>query len=476
MRTVRLALTSCLAFALTLTGCNGWFGGLFGKVSVSGQLPVAADASFRGLRGVTDDADTVVAIPIPADHLGIETVREAVEAPLSADGSFSLALPSAYSSWLLLAVDSTGIGFDKISGYMAIEGEDARLNTIPSEQAAADIDLGLMTFDGSSGEFVAEFGLDSYESVFDLSRDELRALARLDSMAKRAANLYINDTGNDHWYPQVRYIVLDQTGSAWGGYSRAADLMLDRFYVRATWEAGPYDADDILDGSVVVEMIPPVELTGDGHDGGPVGPWSPDNPFSTEGGIWRDHSREGFVGVDFGGGLNLTQQMEGVLEFSPMVVDDGTGQPTAGIWTVRVNGQDTAWLDFRSGSPYDAAGNPIMFYPEVRLEFDDAGYLITYDARFTQFVGDGFEPVAASAVPTLSHLGINIFGNGQLAWDSLDEPAAHDYFWDLREDDGLEHVWHIGPAAPEDAVAVESVAIEERVYGVSLDIFWDRAE
>lgn len=450
-----------LAVVVLFSGCPGILGPLFSRsVSVTGTLPVA-DVS-RSVRSTdTSEADTVIALPMTGDAIHIEDVRQAKTAPVNPDGTFEIDLSSYYDAWLLMAVDSDAAGYDKIVGFMTIAGDDGRLNTIPTDNTSGDIDLGDLLLDADTSEFIAEFSLDSYSAQFNLSPSELRALSRIDSMAKLMANLWVSDKGSDYWSPMTVYIFSGSYTDAMDTPAPAENLTFSTLYSRITWENPPHTIEDVAAGQVLIQVYPPSEIACNGFTADPA------NPFSNTGTLQREDREDGSVFLSFQGGLLAVQQGRGEISLDFNSWDDSITAPIPGVWTVYVDGQPTAWVDFRAGSPYDAEGNLIVFLPEPRILFDQEGAFSRLDVAFKQHDGSSLVSADAEALDFLQFGQLQLIGDDVNTYDRKDNADEQDFVWSAS-DGGFSHLWHRDANPPSGYEYLCQIGVALRVYGEDL--------
>ncbi len=186
-------------------------------------------------------ADEVVAVPITDGSFRIGNIRAARMSPIDAEGAFVLDLPAQP----LEDIDGT------VSAWL------------------------LMAVDNVAVGF-----------------------ERTDSMAKQAANLWVNDKG-DGYIEAVTVCLFGGPLTACQESYPSPDLAeFHDVHSKFSWWGTDLDVESVADGTTRIEVYPPSELTYDGRS------WGPDQPFTNSGTLMRENRDGGSIFLDFDGGLS----------------------------------------------------------------------------------------------------------------------------------------------------------------------------
>ena len=453
------------------------------RVAVSGRLTSGGFATQSTDEGsAIERADTVVAIPVSTHGMWASSIAQARTDTIQPDGSFSIEIPTGQGSWIVLAVDSTATGFDKVVGHMVVDEGTARLHTLPIENADGDVEFGTLSFDAASAEFVAEYRMSAYADTMNLSVEELRAIALTDSMSKLAINLYVNYTPTDYWNMMTAWPFRGALDDAVGAYAPAHRTVPHSvlIYTRFHWDTPDITIHDVISGSAVVEVFPPAEVVDYIID--PAGTtYGPDKPYTNVGYVAeRTQAPEGEYAPGalhyFSGGLIVVVGRDGAIGFDARSADTSTNTLVPGVWRVHINNQDRAWFDVRIGSPFDANGNLIALIPEPRLTFNSDGILERFDVRFAQMEGpDAFAQVEmTSALNQLTWGGMTIHDETLLHVNRTDNGLQTGFSMDANHP-AFTYSWYLNAEnVPEDGVALHVIGIATRTYGEDFAFWFDR--
>ena len=449
------------------------------RVAVSGRLASGGFATQSTADSVQiERADTVVAIPVSAYGMRAQMLPQARTGTIQPDGSFSIEIPTGQGSWIVLAVDSSAIGFEKVVGHMVVDEGTARLHTLPIENAEGDVEFGTLSFDAESMEFVAEYGMSTYAGTMNLSVEELRAIARTDSMSKLAINLYANYTPTDYWNMMTVWGFVSDYQPAVGAYAPALGAEpTNLVYTRFSWETPEVTIHEVVDETALIEVFPPAPVV----DNLPYPPktYGPETPFTNRGHQPENtRSPNGEFELNaihyFEGGLVVVVGRDGSYGLDVRTMDPSTGMLLPGVWRVRVNGQDRAWFDVRIGSPFDSDGNIIALVPEPRLTFDSEGRFERIDVRFAQQEAPGtFSPVSLpSALNQIQWGQIVLRDTTHDIWDKVDDAREHGFSVDTAHPDIItnwqdfgDHEWY---------VTIQEIQIATRTYGEDFSFVFRR--
>jgi transposase len=168
-------------------------------IEVSGRLGSQVSAGTVSASADVSRADLAAAIPVSSSGIFATDMAQIRTGTIEPDGAFSIDIPTGEGSWIVIAVDSDAVGFDKVVGHMVVDEDTARLHTLPLDSADSDVSFGNLSFDSTASEFVSEYAISAYSAAVNVSVEELREIARTDSMSRLAINLYVNYSPSDYW-------------------------------------------------------------------------------------------------------------------------------------------------------------------------------------------------------------------------------------------------------------------------------------
>lgn len=476
-----------VVWMVSVTSCSSSSGGgtatggspTYNKITFSAQ--VGSTVSGSQLSALAQ-ADTILALPF-TDRIDVEDVRDAREATVAPDGTFSVELSQYYPNYLLILLDKSLPKHEQILGYVALSDLDETLISLPVGNASGDIDAGKLTLEGD--EAVSERDLESYTAEFGMTLSELQDRARSDDVLKRVKNLYANDHESRWWETDVHFAWRDTLDMA---HNRNTDPYSYDFegYGVLLW-ARNYESElpfwDIVEGNMDVAIHPPKNESGVEEialsDGSTItGPFANDaiNPNDVEERVVKGETRY-YAGDD---DFSVAKDGFGVSLSGP----GGTGAyglPMArGYWTVTRNGSEIAWFDVAVGSPLDGEGNPTVPIPAFGFTTDGSGQVTgfavdkwySYDTSSQSYVEVRDMSLIDEAISFAQ-----LYANGP----DPDSGGSIDEIQDEVDDRGfsvdadeMDHSWYYGvpeSSVPSGAHIMETLKFEYRAYGVTCG-FW----
>lgn len=442
MNTIRkFRLFMSVVATLFLSSCGGSSGGESGggsvtvSASVGNTYFVAYTPTFLdhvqeilfGKRAIAINSsavvDQVVAIPSFQGNYGPADLENMKTADIASNGSFSLSLEKSYD-WILLLVNSNETNIaDKVAGYVAatIDGTNT-LVAFAGSNLSTNLDLG--TLQNSGNEAKSSNSGTITAASFNLTLDDLKAVAKSDGAYKHLINLYLN------YDPVTKTAYTAQLQYGWKGGAIVdvgnTDPMAGTI---SSYQPEGFDitietnvmSEAIKDGicgkTTSVELIPPGDLisvdtsiiwtnvSGFKNDGS--GPNNTDLGYNNLGAAnsasWFQNGRYYCYDDDFS--AQITTDFSGSLigfGASLNIQLPATGIPQ-GLWTLDVGGTDVAQFDLAVASPVSAPGvfdtTPI---PGIRLDHDIDGEItgivvkwFQYDASLSQYVALTTEQITA---------------------------------------------------------------------------------
>ena len=333
--------------------------------------------------------DQVVAIPLLADTK--QAVPEnIIEAAVDRNGNFSLALTTDYD-WLLLLTDSKAtLPEDKITAYVTMTASQVdSMVSIPASHANAtnnNLDLGYLNNNPSSQEAQSSNDVYSAASSFDLPLSSLLAMARFDDGYKAVINMYLNYNGS-----------LFESGIQfdWDGGSLPAALAnteanpanysYDGYRLSFTPPANTLSYSSICKVADALQIIPPASVDMVNQYAGtaqppallstvtPTAPFNSSTNMTDQGGTYCfDHTFN-----NAGGEVSISNDGRRVVSVGVPVGYLLKGNPPAGWWRMKYQGQQIGIFDFETASPVDTYGNPLVFLPAPKIVTDAAGSNVT---------------------------------------------------------------------------------------------------
>ena len=142
--------------------------------------------------------DKVIALQCEGGYLSEYSMQYAKEALVSsADGSFTLQLEKNMN-WVLMLVNSAGVGDAKFVGYVALaDGAGNSLLQLPvATVSGSSLDLGNLV---SDTDVAISDNTAITASTFAMNVDQLIALAKNDDFFKAVKNFYVNWDGSTYW-------------------------------------------------------------------------------------------------------------------------------------------------------------------------------------------------------------------------------------------------------------------------------------
>lgn len=349
-------------------------------------------ATLWGRRAVAlgsgEVVDQVVAVPSWQGHFGGDGLKGMQTASIGRDGGFSLSLARSYD-WVLLLVNSQATSMsDKVVSYVSARiTEEDTLVTYSGAKLLADMQLGELTRSGDEARG------DYDEAAFDLTLDQIKAVAQSDNGYKHLINAYLN------YHPATGIFYSAQPIFSWNAGSivgldapPTADGLsayeLDGFTVNVETNnvTDPAVLDEVCNGDVSFGLYPPSAIQdreGNTYDAvnGMVSDDEIDG-YDTNIGVpenWVQDGRTYCYDSDFGaqyhGGSNTVlygfKGARSVLRV-PDVVDGGL---PAGHWLLKADSSTLAEFDLAVGSPVDAAGNYKIPLPAIQVSHGEGGVI-----------------------------------------------------------------------------------------------------
>ncbi len=332
--------------------------------------------------------DQVVAIPMLADTK--QAVPEnIIKATVDRSGNFSLALTTDYD-WLLLLTDSKAARPEnKVTAYVTMTASQVdSMVPIPASHANtsnSNLDLGYLNNNPGSQEAQSSNNVASMAPTFNLSLSSLLAMARFDNGYKAVVNMYLNYNGS-----------LFESGIQfdWDGGSLPAALAnteanpanysYDGYRLSFTPPANTLNYNNICKVLDALQVIPPASVDMVNQYAGTAQPpallstITPTTPF---------HSSTNMIDQGtycFDNSINNAGGEIGISNGGRRVVSAGVpvryllkGNPPAGWWRMKYQGQQIGIFDFETASPVDSYSNPLVFLPAPKIVTDATGSNVT---------------------------------------------------------------------------------------------------
>ncbi len=328
--------------------------------------------------------DQVVAIPLLTDTK--QAVPESiVEAAVDQSGSFSLALSTDYD-WLLLLTDSKAtLPENKITAYVTMTASQVdSMVSIPVSHASItnnNLDLGDLNNSPGTQEAQSSNNMSSMAPSFDLPLSSLLAMAKFDDGYKAVINSYLNYNGS-RFESSVQF--------DWDGGSLPAALAnteanpanysYDGYRLYFTPPANTLNYNNICKVTDALQVIPPTPVDMVNQYAGTAQPpallstITPTAPFNSSTNMT---DQGGTYCFDNAGEIGISIEARGVVSAGVPVGYLLKGNPPAGWWRMKYQGQQIGIFDFETASPVDTYGNPLVFLPAPKIVTDAAGSNIT---------------------------------------------------------------------------------------------------
>jgi hypothetical protein len=387
------------------------------KPGVSGQKAEADAVAVAGTlaltMGLTDGPDTVLAFR--SSNGEYAELGNVIEAPVDADGKFSLSLSQANPkleriaaakkpdgtfdrdaiseivgepvdpsttdkqiqdyldqqesaakdggvTYTLVAMKKSGdrVAEAQTFQFIGMAAAGSVINGLPISDAKGDIGLGTISGDGDQ----ATSELELSEDVFDVSMDTLQGMAAASKALKIIKNQWMNYHDDGSSYRVTPFYM-------WSG---SLDLARGKFTepgVAPFSGMGMYlgvrntglKFEDICGSTAkAITLAPPADI-----DAGMAGTINKDRPFSNSGlgAIHTESTRSNCNGSDtgfYGAGQPGKEDL---------MINWGTGGSVTniveGLWDFQVDGVTKANFEMASSSPLDVDGHPIVFIPSARV-------------------------------------------------------------------------------------------------------------
>lgn len=397
-----LALLICLAYI----GCGGGGGGsssgssgtakltLTGAIGGSGYHAYFRDprrpldrfftsfVSYAYAYGTGTDVDKIIALKCLDGRIGADSMQNAVESVISSDnGSFNLVLEKD-TNWILMLVNSAGVGDAKFVGYVALDdGLGNSLLQIPVSTASDNsLDLGNLI---SDTDMAISDNTAITASTFAMSASQLTDLARNDDFFKYVKNFYLNYNNGIFWTltPNFKwtgdYTTLTNTpvAPAYTYYSYGFPLFSN---------STDYDMDDFCGTNgadkVIMALHPPLGSEIPTRDYSIT--YTYDSPLSNTSVVTYTIKTDGYRQAGCSD-MYVTEGNSPWLSYdigpTPL-----SGTIPAGLWTWAVTNTDTGigtvkgQFDMAVASPITGAGMVKGFVPVLKVNLDnDTNRLIT---------------------------------------------------------------------------------------------------
>lgn len=371
--------------------------------------------------------DRIVAVPMNRGSLSSWGMENSQTAAIQADGSFTLSLAKT-SDWLLVLVNSAATGTSRFVGSIAMStaNPDSLLNLPASDSSISAMNLGTLSRSTTtSADAISSQTVTAVD--FNLTVDQLSALAKTDDIFRNAMNI-VNNYGNfgngaTIWYqlrPDFSFVgsfaTLTTTFSSPNLTYSGMNFQLDQ-------NADTVTMNSVCTSTGVVALHPPVSA---GVITMGTKTYSYDSPIKNSGlgcQAWNGTSFLETVSSDVyacNGYDNITYSI------NTMFTSNSIPQ---GFWEWKENGVMKAAFDIGSiNPPVTASGKLRGFVPSFRINADGNGRILSvdiqwyyYDESQDQYVG----PLAQSDLKLLSHFieGVEVkfdrTYNGQRQTDEL---------------------------------------------------------
>jgi hypothetical protein len=378
-----ILLVALLSFLLF--GCGGGGGGGGSSVTVSASvgsgytvipIPNWLDKVYAFFAGEpvyalgTGVVNQVVAVPSWEGHFGGDMMSNTVIADIASDGSFSLTLDRSYE-WVLLLINSEAASLEeKVVSYVAAKvTEEDTLIAYSGKSLTSNLDLGTLVNNGEEAEGV------NNSASFNLTLEELTAVAQADNGYKHMINAYLNydpATGRNYAIAPIFGFqagnISDFTGEPTTPQITGGGLS---FFLETGDLESPEKIMDICLGLGDFGLYPPgiiADAAGKVYDSenGIVNDAIGDSNMGLDGSPWTDGCYDGDMGVTFPDGGSQRHVFMGIKTASDQLQVPETGMPE-GHWKLKSGETTIAEFDLAVGSPYDAAGNLTIPVPAIQV-------------------------------------------------------------------------------------------------------------
>jgi hypothetical protein len=357
---------------------KGEFGLKLPKVS---PLLTAIDAGKRP-DGTYDRAAIEKALhqPIPADVTDAQITEFAEQMRAEAErGGLVYVLVSMVSSGDRVAEAQS-------FRFIGLGAGNKILNGLPTKNAKGNLGLGKISGEGDQAK--AELAADG--TAFDLSTEAIDAMASTSNTLKAVRNVWMNfhpDTGESYETTPFYMWLGDDIDAVKNAFSTPAAAGYNGMGLYLKARSAPFKFADVCNSANEgkLTLTPPVAL----DTGGMSGKIDKERPFNNGGLTKINHESS----RDNCGGTETGFYAAGKEGDSDVMINWGTGGSIAGktpegLFELAWQGTKLASFELASSSPFDAAGNPKVFIPSVKLRVDEGtGAVTRVDAKL--FVWDG---------------------------------------------------------------------------------------
>jgi len=432
------------------------------KGTLGSSISIAKGDTSRGIGNVVSH---IASIPIIAGQPGLGSI---ITTPVNADGTFSMDIPkeSGTSTLFLMENKSSESLEERTQGFLSLNSTNgvADLVLIPTDLASRSLDFGTVTLVNGVG--VGSRTLESQKDEFTIEFDKLLETAYHDDLFKHIKNQYVNtdhETGDGYSLRTRCYFTgsIDSAVNKWWDYD--SWVHTKGFNIRVdSCEPKGYTYQDLVDGVVDVEMIPPQEFTIPYSE--PALKFSPTSPLKASIPLQNDFQK-GFP-LSANKSYYPGNKTGWILEF------DGLEDLTDGIWKMNLlkGGEKTelAVFDMQSIDPFTANGSFIYYVPSFRVITDANNRISRIDLAWYAWNPFMEQYERVSDLTTFKRLTtattVAIMG-GLILDENGDWVNDPENFLDSLQMTPQRN-WYLGTNIPSDGKAVEWIVAEYPIAGV----------
>jgi hypothetical protein len=349
--------------------------------------------------------DKVVAVPMERGTLTSWGMENSRTATIQTDGSFTLSLPKT-TDWLLVLVNSSATGTRRFVGSVAMSTAtaDSLLNLPATDSTISAMNLGTVSRSTTtSNDAISSQTVTAVD--FNLTSDQLTALAKTDDIFKNALNI-VNNYGNFGNAATVWYQLRPDFSFA-GNFSSltttfsSPNLSYEGLNFQLDQNADTVPMADVCNTAGTVALHPPLSagvISMGSHS------YSYADPIKNAGSgcqAWNGTAHQETTGSDVyacDGYENITYSISSSFTSSAI---------PQGFWEWKENGVVKAAFDIASiNPPVTASGKIRGFVPSFKLNVDGSGKILSvdiqwyyYDELLDQYRG----PLAQNDLKLLGH-------------------------------------------------------------------------